>query len=396
MPTVSLERASSVDQPNIMIVDDNPANLKLLDDMLRQQAYEVRSFPLGRLAIAAAEQESPDLILLDVNMPEMNGYEVCERLKSSEHLAGIPVIFISALNATEDKIKGFRSGGVDYVSKPFQFEEVHARVETQLKLRRAQRAEHELLEKTLTGAVDTLWELVQLSSPVLASRSCAIQDIVRWMTKRLKIMNSWQYELAARLCLLGCLSLPDEVFERAYSGENLPPEEEQMFRAHPESAARLLSNIPRLEMVAEMIRNQQKPEEEPSVTENWRQGAYLLHLALQLDQRIYRGVTLSSALKQVRLLGRFDPSMLEALENYSITQANFEVRRLPIRDLRPAMVLEEDILSNDRKLLILKKGTVLTRSWIQRLGNFDKVRSVQELLCVRVPGLTGTGRSDSD
>lgn len=96
---------------NIMIVDDNPANLKLLEDMLRQQGYEVRSFPRGRLALSAADQEPPDLILLDINMPEMNGYEVCERLKSSGLLADIPVIFISALNATEDKVKGFRSGG---------------------------------------------------------------------------------------------------------------------------------------------------------------------------------------------------------------------------------------------------------------------------------------------
>ena len=136
-------------QSNIMVVDDNPANLKLLEDMFRRLRYEVRSFPLGRLALAAADQEPPDLILLDINMPGMNGYEVCERLKSSARLSDIPVIFISALNATEDKVKGFRSGGADYVSKPFQFEEVQARVETHLKLRRALQAERDLLELSL-------------------------------------------------------------------------------------------------------------------------------------------------------------------------------------------------------------------------------------------------------
>ena len=125
---------------NIMVVDDNPANLKLMEDMLRQHGYDVRSFPRGRLALAAADQEPPDLILLDINMPEMNGYEVCEHLKSSARLSDIPVIFLSALNAIEDKVKGFRSGGVDYISKPFQFEEVQARVETHVKLRRAQQA----------------------------------------------------------------------------------------------------------------------------------------------------------------------------------------------------------------------------------------------------------------
>ena len=124
------------------------------------------------------------------------------------------MIFLSALNATEDKVKGFRSGGVDYISKPFQFEEVQARVETHLKLRRAQQAEHDLLEKTLGGAVGTLWELVQLTSPVLALRSRAIRDIVLWITKRIGIKDAWQYELAATLCLVGCIALPTRSSKR--------------------------------------------------------------------------------------------------------------------------------------------------------------------------------------
>jgi DNA-binding response OmpR family regulator len=137
-------------ESDIMIVDDNPANLKLLEDMLLQRAYEVRSFPLGRLALAAAMKNPPDLILLDINMPEMDGYQVCERLKSIPGLSDIPVIFISALNETEDKVRAFRSGAVDYISKPFQFEEVHARVKTHLQLHDLQQAlkfDNERLEK---------------------------------------------------------------------------------------------------------------------------------------------------------------------------------------------------------------------------------------------------------
>jgi two-component system sensor histidine kinase/response regulator len=124
---------------DIMIVDDQPTNLMLLEDMLTQQGHDVRSFPLGRLALAAAMRTPPDLILLDINMPEMNGYEVCEHLKASTQLSNIPVIFLSALNETQDKVKAFESGAVDYVSKPFQFEEVQARVETHLKLHDLQR-----------------------------------------------------------------------------------------------------------------------------------------------------------------------------------------------------------------------------------------------------------------
>lgn len=144
---------------DIMIVDDNPANLKLLEDMLLQQGHEVRSFPLGRLALAAAVKYRPDLILLDINMPEMDGYEVCENLKASTELAGIPVIFLSALNETQDKVKAFRSGAVDYISKPFQFEEVHARVETHLQLRHLQQAlerQNEHLEKRVADRTSEL------------------------------------------------------------------------------------------------------------------------------------------------------------------------------------------------------------------------------------------------
>jgi len=380
-------------QGKIMVVDDNPTNLKLLEDMLREHGYDVRSFPRGRLALTAADQEPPDLILLDINMPEMNGYEVCEHLKASASLAAIPVIFLSALNETEDKVKGFRSGAVDYISKPFQFEEVQARVETHLKLRRAQRAEHDLLEETLGGAVETLWELVQITSPRLALRSRAIRDIVLRITKQLAIADPWQYELAARLCLLGCVAMPDEVFERAYCGQALSADENQMFQAHPETAARLLSSIPRLEPVAGIIRRQLKPEAEPSAIEQSRQGSQILHLALELDRRIYRGVACSAALAELRLWRRFDSRMLDALEHYSPAKLEFDVRRLPIRALRADMVLENNVLSKDGNLTILNAGTILTETWIQRLDNFAKTRGVQEPLGVRVPRVPGAHES---
>jgi response regulator RpfG family c-di-GMP phosphodiesterase len=265
-----------------MVVDDSASNLKFLEKVLWELHYSVRTFLGGAAALDGAEQEAPDLILLDINMPDMTGYEVCERLKARPHLSAIPVIFLSALSGAEDKVKGFRLGAVDYIPKPFDVEEVQVRVATHLNLRRAQLAEHQLLEKTLGGAVTALWELVQLTSPSLAVRSHAIRDIVCWLSKRLAIKNTWQYELAATLCLVGCLALPEEVFEKAYAGEDLSPDEAQMFRAHPEHAARLLSNIPKLEVVAEMIRNQQSPAKELAETseseaiKQAREGARIL------------------------------------------------------------------------------------------------------------------------
>ncbi len=133
------ERTKSRTEPaSILIVDDTPANLQVLAGMLKDRAYKVRPVPSGKLALLAAGHDPPDLILLDINMPEMNGYEVCERLKADDKLAGIPVIFISALTEQMDKVKAFATGGVDYITKPFQMEELHARVETHLKLHRLQ------------------------------------------------------------------------------------------------------------------------------------------------------------------------------------------------------------------------------------------------------------------
>jgi two-component system sensor histidine kinase/response regulator len=121
---------------DILIVDDTPDNLRLLTAMLSEQGYEVRSVTDGATALMGIHAQPPDLILLDITMPSMNGYEVCERLKANPDTRSIPVIFISALNETIDKVKAFTIGGCDYITKPFQVEEVLARIENQLTIRR--------------------------------------------------------------------------------------------------------------------------------------------------------------------------------------------------------------------------------------------------------------------
>ncbi|MCP2731912.1 response regulator, partial [Limnofasciculus baicalensis] len=124
---------------NILAVDDTSANLMLLAGILSRQGYKVQVASSGPLALQSVESNSPDLILLDIMMPDMDGYEVCSHLKASQTTKDIPVIFISALNTAIDKVKAFAHGGVDYISKPFQFQEVLARVEHQLSIRRLSR-----------------------------------------------------------------------------------------------------------------------------------------------------------------------------------------------------------------------------------------------------------------
>lgn len=122
---------------NILIVDDEPSVLKLLKDILTAEAYRVRPFNNGELALRSAEAEAPELVLVDIRMPGMNGFEFCRRLKENPKLKEIPVIFISAATDMEDKVKAFQMGGVDYITKPFQKEEVIARINTHVMLSHA-------------------------------------------------------------------------------------------------------------------------------------------------------------------------------------------------------------------------------------------------------------------
>jgi CheY-like chemotaxis protein/class 3 adenylate cyclase len=122
----------------ILVVDDLPENIGLLSRLLTSRGYTVRSATDGGLALKAARESPPDLILLDITMPGLSGYEVAAQIKEDTRLSEIPIIFVSALEATEDKVRAFAAGGVDYVSKPFQFDEVEARIGAHLKIRRLQ------------------------------------------------------------------------------------------------------------------------------------------------------------------------------------------------------------------------------------------------------------------
>ncbi len=133
----------------IMIIDDEPENLNVLGEMLRQADWEVRAFPRGEMAFAAACDEAPDLVLLDIRMPNVDGYEVCRRFQADERLRDIPIIFLSAFSEPADKVRAFEAGGVDYVTKPFAAVEVLARTQLQLRLRRHQLHLEELVQERI-------------------------------------------------------------------------------------------------------------------------------------------------------------------------------------------------------------------------------------------------------
>lgn len=146
---------------NLLIVDDNPNNLQILHRILTQAGYKVRPALSGEIALRAIDSAHPDLILLDVRMAGLDGYETCEILKANPKTAAIPIIFISALQDVQDKLRGFQVGGVDFVSKPFQEEEVLARVRTHLQIHQ--------LQKVLAYQNEHLNELVEIKAKALAA-----------------------------------------------------------------------------------------------------------------------------------------------------------------------------------------------------------------------------------
>jgi PAS domain S-box-containing protein len=130
--------------PEVLIADDTLDSLRLLSDALSEQGYDVRSVTSGQLALASARAAQPDLILLDIKMPDLSGYEVCQQLKADAQTREIPVIFLSALSEPFDKVRAFQVGGIDYITKPFHIEEVLVRIETKLALEFSLRQIHQL------------------------------------------------------------------------------------------------------------------------------------------------------------------------------------------------------------------------------------------------------------
>jgi DNA-binding response OmpR family regulator len=369
-------------QQKIMIVDDTPQNLKLLGNMLREEGYHVYSFPKGEFALKAAERNTPDLILLDINMPGMNGYEVCAKLQEDPVLREIPVIFLSALNETEDKVKAFRAGGVDYITKPFQFEEVIARIRTHLALLDAQRALRGLLDSTVIGSVRAMAELLALSSPQEFGQTLRVARRVREMGRRMNLPKPWKYEIAALLSNLGytfaredagTLSL-EERAKKILAGDRSQEADKSLLLA-----ARVIRRIPRLENVESMVTEQRYCPEWNSSWHRWDEavlGGQILKLANDFEVLSMYCNSPFTALGHIRKIeGVYNRELMETFDAVLTDEIQGKSAKILPGDLRKGMILTQEMF-NRQGLPLLPPGTELTHHILERIQDWALMGSI--------------------
>ncbi|WP_017715392.1 ATP-binding protein [Kamptonema formosum] len=206
-------------EKQILIVDDAPDNLRVLSSMLTKQGYTVRKALHGKMALTACGISLPDLILLDIKMPDMNGYEVCQHLKASEHTRDVPVIFLSALDGALDKVKAFSAGGADYITKPFQVEEVLARIENQLTVGHLQRqlaeknARLEQFNQELTRSNAELEKFAYIASHDLQSPLQVIVACADLLSRKYEDTLDADAEHAFQEILNSCLRMKNLIHE---------------------------------------------------------------------------------------------------------------------------------------------------------------------------------------
>lgn len=240
----------------ILAVDDTPASLKLLTELLKEDGYEVRAAINGELALHAASQNPPELVLLDIRMPGIDGYEVCRRLKAQHATRDVPVIFVSAATESDEKVQGFRVGAVDYVTKPYQRDELLARVHTHLELNRLRNHLGDLVDertaelkeserKLRTSLIDSITALaatVEMRDPYTAGHQRRVAQLAIAIAKELHLTEEQieGIQLAGVVHDVGKIQIPAEILSKP---GRLTPLEFELIKQHAQSGYEILKSI---------------------------------------------------------------------------------------------------------------------------------------------------------
>ena len=388
---------ASVSKGTVLIVDDDPVVRKLTRDMLSKITDAVHAVSSGADAVRVAPQLDPDLILLDVTMPEMDGFEVCEKLRADPQTREVPIIMVTALNDRQSRLRGLEAGADDFISKPYDRMELRTRVKTILKVNRYRRLveERDQRQRAWQGALKVLSELLAIRDPETFGVAQRIERRAVDLARRLRIRDTDMIRLSAMFCQLGRLTIPDSVLEKASSNIQLNPAEKTMIRGIPESGRTILEHIPELKQIANVVYWQDKNYDGTGFPLSDLDGrtipiaSRIIRVARDFEQLI--GVGLSSDEAQLRLHAQdrwYDPAVLTALDAQLLDEAaEYSMRAMTIRlaDLRIGMEILEEIITTDDLLVVVGAGTRITGPMLERLQNFARLKGIREPIVIKRP-----------
>ncbi len=367
--------------PRVLCIDDEPMVLHWLQRSLRR-ICGVETADGGEQGVSLLQSAGPySVVISDMRMPGIDGATtLAECAKLAPHTSRI---LLTGHAEVEAAIRAVNDGHVlRFLTKPCAPDQLLAAVSHGIENHRLLTAEQDVLERTLNGAVNVLTDVLGLTSPLLFTRTSAVRRIVKVLADKLKIANAWKIETAAMLSRLGCIAVPSETLERHFSGQLLSKPDQLMLDAHPEVAYRLLSRIPRLEDVAEIVRRQTAPGDE-TASHEVVVGAEVLRLALALDRRLLLGESVLMALHQLQQAQpAHRPALLAVLRDYQPEAAEAVVHVVKLRQLLPEMVLDQDVKSSSGRVLV-SKGTEVSFALIEKLRRFADGGGIEEPIRVR-------------
>lgn len=369
----------------ILFVDDEPQLLQSIKRQLRKR-FDISIAEGGEEALQVLRDEGPfAVIVADMRMPGMDGVQLLERVK-----AGWPDTVRMMLTGNADQetaADAVNKGQVfRFLNKPCSTPILVPALALALRHYKLVTAEKELLDKTLKGSVSMLSELLTLADATAFSVGPRIKPLVKKLAVAMDLSPIWQYEISASMCQIGCVTLPSEILHKVHAGRELEKDEYETYSKHPETGARLVSQIPRLERVAEIISLQLINFEDldPDFDEDVALGAQILKITIDYDLLRQQEFSHNKALKQMqRAEGCYNPELLSILTEMAPMESEVEVRSVTFRDIVPGMVAVEDVIAKNGALLVPKDQRI---SWaiIESLTNFNKHVGIEEPIRVRV------------
>ena len=381
----------------VLIVDDDPVVRKLTRDMLSKITDAVHAVSCGADAVRVAPQLDPDLILLDVTMPDMDGFEVCEKLRADPRTREVPIIMVTALNDRQSRLRGLESGADDFISKPYDRMELRTRVKTILKVNRYRRLmdERDQRQRAWQGALKVLSELLAIRDPETFGVAQRVERRAIDLARRLRMPDTDNIRLAAMFCQLGRLTIPDSVLEKASSNIHLNPAEKTMMRGIPESGRTILEHIPELKQIANIVYWQDKNYDGTGFPLSDLDGrtipiaSRIIRVARDFEQLIEAGLSSDEAQLRLHTQDRwYDPAVLTALDAQLLDEAaEYSMRAMTIRlaDLRIGMEILEEIITTDDLLVVVGAGTQITGPMLERLHNFARLKGIREPIVIKRP-----------